>query len=113
MKLSVASIVCLSLAFSTVQSMDIGTGGVYDSPLATDYYVRQFGFMFGGGRSGLLGLKAMQESTNKMYKFPTYAYLKPVYQPQPIAPKSMELAPLVMESKSSKPTVFNRFMAVP
>jgi hypothetical protein len=35
-------------------------GGVYDSPAATDFYVRQFGFMFGGGRSGVLGLKAMQ-----------------------------------------------------
>ena len=36
------------------------SGGVYDSPAATDFYVRQFGFMFGGGRSGVLGLKAMQ-----------------------------------------------------
>ena len=35
-------------------------GGVYDSPFATDYFVRQYGFMFGGGRSGLMGLKAMQ-----------------------------------------------------
>ena len=35
-------------------------GGVYDSPMATDYYVRQFGFMFGGGRSGVFGLKALQ-----------------------------------------------------
>ena len=40
------------------------SGGVYDSPAATDFYVRQFGFMFGGGAgergSGVLGLKAMQ-----------------------------------------------------
>ena len=35
-------------------------GGVYDSPMATDYYVRQYGFLFGGGRSGLLGVRAMQ-----------------------------------------------------
>ena len=41
-------------------------GGVYDSPFATDYFVRQYGFMFGGGRSGLMGLKAMQ--VNKLLR---------------------------------------------
>merc|ERR1712099_134713 len=32
----------------------------YDSPMAQDYYVKRFGFMFGGGRSGMYGLKALQ-----------------------------------------------------
>ena len=39
-------------------------GGVYDSPAAQDYWVRRFGFMFGGGRSGMKGLRALQESVN-------------------------------------------------
>jgi len=111
MKLSFA-VVCLCF-FIGAQSMDIGTGGVYDSPFATDYFVRQYGFMFGGGRSGLMGLKAMQSRTNKMYKFPSYAYTRPTYQPLTFAHKNMELAPLVMKTESSKPVSFNRFMAVP
>ena len=40
--------------------MDYGSSGVYDSPMATDYYVKRFGFMFGGGRSGMYGLEAMK-----------------------------------------------------
>lgn len=28
--------------------------------LATDYWVKRFGFMWGGGSSGMSGLKAMQ-----------------------------------------------------
>merc|ERR1712243_107813 len=40
--------------------MDVGKGGVYDSPMAQDYYVKRFGFVFGGGRSGMYGLKALQ-----------------------------------------------------
>ena len=43
--------------------MDIGRNGVYDSPMATDYYVQRFGFMFGGGRSGMHGLEALQVNT--------------------------------------------------
>eukprot|EP00088_Acartia_fossae_P015754 TRINITY_DN1871_c0_g1_i1.p1 TRINITY_DN1871_c0_g1~~TRINITY_DN1871_c0_g1_i1.p1 ORF type:complete len:113 (+),score=33.26 TRINITY_DN1871_c0_g1_i1:113-451(+) len=112
MKLSVA-VVCVVLMIASVQSMDVGTGGVYDSPFATDILVRQYGFMFGGGRSGLMGLKAMQERTNRMYKFPTYAYIKPRYQAVTVAPKSVELAPLVMKDKASQPKMFHRFMAVP
>ena len=37
-----------------------GRSGVYDSPMATDYYVKRFGFLFGGGRSGAAGLAALQ-----------------------------------------------------
>merc|ERR1712002_952370 len=40
--------------------MDLGEGGVYDSPMAQDYYVKRFGFMFGGGRSGMSGIKALR-----------------------------------------------------
>merc|ERR1719500_1942071 len=42
-----------STYFNTFMAVpDVGKGGVYDSPMAQDYYVKRFGFMFGGGRSG-------------------------------------------------------------
>ena len=43
-----------------VGAMEIGKGGVYDSPMSQDYYVKRFGFMFGGGRSGMHGIEALQ-----------------------------------------------------
>ena len=43
-------------------TLDSGGAGVYDSPLATDQLVKEFGFMFGGGRSGVKGLEAFQVS---------------------------------------------------
>ena len=45
---------------SLARGMEIGSGGVWDSPMATDYWVKRFGFMWGGGSSGMSGLKAMQ-----------------------------------------------------
>ena len=48
--------------FMMTMSMELGKGGVYDSPLATDRFVREFGFLFGGGRSGVKGLEAFQVS---------------------------------------------------
>merc|ERR1712156_172445 len=53
---SVVAVVMVGL----VSGMDVGKGGVYDSPMAQDYYVKRFGFMFGGGRRGMYGLKALQ-----------------------------------------------------
>ena len=43
-----------------VMSLNRGRAGVWDSPLATDQYVQQFGFLFGGGRSGVRGIQALQ-----------------------------------------------------
>ena len=40
--------------------MDYGSSGVWDSPMATDYWVRRFGFMWGGGQSGLHGIQAFK-----------------------------------------------------
>merc|ERR1711997_255328 len=57
MKLLVVVVVTMA---GLVSGMDVGKGGVYDSPMAQDYYVKRFGFMFGGGRSGMYGLKALQ-----------------------------------------------------
>merc|ERR1711973_402992 len=55
-----ASVVVVVVIVGLVSGMDVGKGGVYDSPMAQDYYVKRFGFMFGGGRSGMYGLKALQ-----------------------------------------------------
>merc|ERR1712223_654793 len=55
-----ASVVVVMVVAGCVSGMDVGKGGVYDSPMAQDYYVKRFGFMFGGGRSGMYGLKALQ-----------------------------------------------------
>ena len=41
-------------------SLDDGKSGVYDSPMATDELVMEFGFLFGGGRSGVKGMEAFQ-----------------------------------------------------
>ena len=54
------SLVCVLVCLLTSNAMDYGRSGVYDSPLANDYYVKRFGFMFGGGRSGKLGMEALQ-----------------------------------------------------
>ena len=53
-------------------SLDLGSNGVFDSPLATDQFVKQFGFLFGGGRSGVSGLHALQvRSIIKSFLFTT------------------------------------------
>merc|ERR1712190_92169 len=55
-----ASVVVAVVMASCVSGMDVGKGGVYDSPMAQDYYVKRFGFLFGGGRSGMHGIEALQ-----------------------------------------------------
>ena len=46
--------------------MDYGRSGVWDSPLATDYWVKRFGFMWGGGNSGLHGIEAFKVNTKNI-----------------------------------------------
>merc|ERR1712108_48321 len=117
-----------------VSGMDVGKGGVYDSPMAQDYYVKRFGFKFGGGRRGMYGLKALQadglvaqrqevkpavqmrNSVDTYYRnvLPTtkttssYTYNRFRSQPLLRAKPMVELAPKRMGS-----TYFNTFMAVP
>ena len=55
------------LGVSVASGMEIGAGGVWDSPMATDYWVKRFGFMWGGGSSGMSGLKALQVSFHMKY----------------------------------------------
>ena len=45
---------------SACLGMEVGAGGVWDSPMATDYWVKRFGFLWGGGSSGVSGLRAIQ-----------------------------------------------------
>ena len=51
-----------------VEALDFGSSGVWDSPLATDYWVKRFGFMWAGGRSGMHGLKALQVGPSTINK---------------------------------------------
>merc|ERR1712088_463586 len=130
MKLLVVVMVTLA---GLVSGMDVGKGGVYDSPMAQDYYVKRFGLMFGGGRSGMYGLKALQadglvaqrqevkpavqmrNSVDTYYRnvLPTaktssYTFNRLRSQPLLRAKPMVELAPKRMGS-----TYFNTFMAVP
>jgi len=121
-------------------AMDYGRSGVYDSPMANDYYVKRFGFLFGGGRSGSAGLTALQSTTDHSYKtsipasiynpsglYGLRAMRNSVYSfPQPAkksfrssfvntgvkAKKMVELSPIKMEL-NRKQKSFSRFMAVP
>eukprot|EP00092_Neocalanus_flemingeri_P106038 GFUD01135998.1.p1 GENE.GFUD01135998.1~~GFUD01135998.1.p1 ORF type:complete len:145 (+),score=47.67 GFUD01135998.1:164-598(+) len=61
------TLLTLSMA-SLVMSMDYGGSGVYDSPMATDYYVKRFGFMFGGGRSGMYGIQAFKAMSEPSFR---------------------------------------------
>merc|ERR1711884_144429 len=131
MKLSVVVAVVMA---GCVSGMDVGKGGVYDSPMAQDYYVKRFGFMFGGGRSGMYGLKALQadglvaqkkevkpavqmrNSVDTYYRnvLPTssssssYTFNRLRSKPLLRAKPMVKLAPKKMGS-----TYFNTFMAVP
>merc|ERR1711862_787872 len=60
LKMKLLASVAVVVMVGLVSGMDVGKGGVYDSPMAQDYYVKRFGFMFGGGRSGMYGLKALE-----------------------------------------------------
>merc|ERR1711874_737793 len=106
----------LVVVVGCVSGMDVGKGGVYDSPMAQDYYVKRFGFMFGGGRSGMYGLKALQAdglvaqkkevkpAVQMRNSVDTFNRLrsKPLLRAKPM----VKLAPKKMGS-----TYFNTFMA--
>merc|ERR1711963_1108828 len=133
MKLLASVVLVVVVMVGCVSGMDVGKGGVYDSPMAQDYYVKRFGFMFCGGRSGMYGLKALQAdglvaqkkevkpavqmrnsvdtyygnvlptSSSSSYTF-NRLRSKPLLRAKPM----VKLAPKKMGS-----TYFNTFMAVP
>merc|ERR1712105_504101 len=80
-------------------AMELGRGGVYDSPYAQDYYVRRFGFMFGGGQSGVYGLEAIQRSSDPMHQLHHALHHRPPHQEKAM----VELAPLKMMTKERRP----------
>merc|ERR1711963_1393731 len=131
MKLLASVVLVVVVMAGCVSGMDVGKGGVYDSPMAQDYYVKRFGFMFGGGRSGMYGLKALQadglvaqkkevkpavqmrNSVDTYYRnvLPTsssYTFNRLRSKPLLRAKPMVKLAPKKMGS-----TYFNTFMAVP
>merc|ERR1712107_257297 len=59
-----------------VSCMDFGASGVWDSPMATDYWVKRFGFMWAGGRSGMHGFEGLQKTADLTYtnEIPTSVY---------------------------------------
>eukprot|EP00091_Calanus_sinicus_P013262 TRINITY_DN29474_c0_g1_i1.p2 TRINITY_DN29474_c0_g1~~TRINITY_DN29474_c0_g1_i1.p2 ORF type:complete len:114 (-),score=33.75 TRINITY_DN29474_c0_g1_i1:88-429(-) len=96
-------------------SLDDGKDGVYDSPMATDELAMEFGFLFGGGRSGVKGMEALQDHNDPM---PHGPHPDPIIAHQDMShklgKKVVELSPLIVENiKTRKPSSFSRFLAVP
>ena len=135
--LTMRSFAAAALLVGLVGAMEIGKGGVYDSPMAQDYYVKRFGFLFGGGRSGMHGIEALQadglvaEGGKVETKAPAEemrnsvdTYYKAV-MPSKVKAHSRKLATQALQKEKvmvelapkmmgeSKPKMFHRFMAVP
>merc|ERR1712154_73758 len=59
------------IVFCVCSPLDLGYGGVYDSPAAQEYWARRFGFLFNRRSSNTVGsvgtssLRALQESINQ------------------------------------------------
>merc|ERR1711874_577437 len=135
--LRMRSFAAVALLLVLVGAMEIGRGGVYDSPMAQDYYVKRFGFLFGGGRRGMHGIEALQadglvaeggkvetkapaeemrNSVDTYYKAVLPSKAKPhlrklATQALQKEKAMVELAPKMIGE--SKPKMFHRFMAVP
>ena len=112
--LAAGVILCLS---SSVESLNHGRGGVWDSPAATDQYVQQYGFLFGGGRSGVHGLQALQLSASPL-RHPAPLHVSPSIIVADSAPRFSGLQPLSpltinRQGRQSGEVVFSRFAAVP
>ena len=132
------SFAAVALLLGLVGAMEIGKGGVYDSPMSQDYYVKRFGFMFGGGRSGMHGIEALQadglvaEGGKVETKAPAEemrnsvdTYYKAVLPTNKVKTQSRKLATQALQKEKamvelapkmmgeSKPKMFHRFMAVP
>merc|ERR1712183_532779 len=109
----------LLLVVGSSLGMELGRSGVYDSPMAQDYYVRRFGFMFGGGRSGMYGLEALQQVEDPMHlhsrhSSPSHHHHQHHHHQAKQEKAMVELSPIVMKSNFDRqPKQFPRFMAVP
>merc|ERR1711910_102368 len=92
----------LLLPVCGLHCLDYGGHGVWDSPMATDYWVKRFGFMWAGGRSGMKGMEALQKTADLTYsnEIPTSIYnpsgiygLKAMGAVVPEAPHQQEAGP--------------------
>merc|ERR1739838_531705 len=102
------------LMLATAMPLELGKGGVYDSPLATDRFVREFGFLFGGGRSGVKGIEALQDHNDPMPHSPPPSVHNTKNLFHVKEKKIVELSPLMVENiNTRKPRMFSRFLAVP
>merc|ERR1739838_880293 len=104
------------LMLATAMPLELGKGGVYDSPLATDRFVREFGFLFGGGRSGVKGIEALQDHNDPMPHHPDHSAGVTSHRDMShnMGKKMVELSPILVENtKTRKPKMFSRFLAVP
>ena len=101
-------------SWSKVWALNRGRAGVWDSPLATDRYVQKYGFLFGGGRSGVLGLRALQ-SLGQDRSTPVILAARPVRGERLLGGQELEplTLPTTSPAQSGGKVVFNRFRAVP
>ena len=93
-------------------ALNKGRAGVWDSPSATDHFVQRYGFLFGGGRSGVHGLRALQSLRQDRAR-PAILAARPLRSERLLG---QELEPLTLTPSASQAgakLVFNRFRAVP
>jgi hypothetical protein len=99
----VTSCLCLVLILpSLISSLDLGRGGVYDSPSAQDYWIKRFGFMFGGGRSGMKGIRALQQSVDMKARSHRDNFYKRKLSPVHSSPKEIMLLKERMKDQGSQ-----------
>merc|ERR550532_3074936 len=107
----VMAVMAVNLMVTGVSALNKGRAGVWDSPSATDHFVQRYGFLFGGGRSGVHGLRALQSL--RQDRAPAAILAKrPLRQERLLG--GQELEPLTLsQSQAGAKLVFNRFRAVP
>ena len=104
-------VMAVILMVTGVSALNKGRAGVWDSPSATDHFVQRYGFLFGGGRSGVHGLRALQ-SLRQDRASPAILAARPLRSEGLLG--GQELEPLTLTpSKAGAKLVFNRFRAVP
>ena len=104
-------VLAVILMVTVVSALNKGRAGVWDSPSATDHFVQRYGFLFGGGRSGVHGLRALQ-SLRQDRASPAILAARPLRSERLLG--GQELEPLTLTpSQAGAKLVFNRFRAVP
>ena len=109
-----SAVMAVTMMVTGVSALNKGRAGVWDSPSATDHFVQRYGFLFGGGRSGVHGLRALQSLRQDRAPVAILA-ARPIRQERLLG--GQELEPLTLTpgtaSQAGAKLVFNRFRAVP